>query len=122
MPPPRTGKQQVDAYIAAAPKPAQPMLPQLRRIIKTSAPKAVEKISYRMPYYDHHGRLTYIAAFAKHVSMFVMNRSKQQFAAEMKPYQTTPSTLRFPFGTRIPARLVARLVRARARENEQAKR
>src|SRR5262245_20026966 len=121
MPTPKTGKQQVDDYIAAAPKPAQPMLRQLRRIIKTNAPKAVEKLSYRMPYYDYHGRLTYFSAFTKHVSLFVMNRAKQRFAAEMKPFRTTPTPLRFPLGTKIPAGLVARLVRARARENEQAR-
>jgi uncharacterized protein YdhG (YjbR/CyaY superfamily) len=38
----------------------------------------------------------------------------------MKPYRKTKATLQFPFGTKIPARLIAKLVRARVRENEQA--
>ena len=97
------------------------MLRQLRRIIKTSAPKATEKLSYRMPYYHYQGRLIYFAAFSKHVSLYVMGKSKQKFAKEIKPYQTSSSTLRFPFGTKIPVRLVTRIVRARVREIEATK-
>jgi uncharacterized protein YdhG (YjbR/CyaY superfamily) len=108
----------VDAYIAAAPAPARPMLRQLRRLIRSAAPKAVEKLSYRMPYYSHHGRLTYFAAFSSHVSLYAMGRSKTQFAAATKPYRTSETTLRFRFGTKIPATLVTRLIRARVRENE----
>ena len=110
----------VAGYIAAAPAPARPMLRQLRRLVRASAPRASETLSYGMPYYSHHGRLIYFAAFQKHVSVFVMNRAKERFAAEMKPYRATASTLHFPFGTRLPATLVTRLVRARVRENEDA--
>jgi uncharacterized protein YdhG (YjbR/CyaY superfamily) len=111
----------VAAYIAAAPAPARPMLRTLRLIIRANAPQAIEKISYQMPYYHHHGRLIYFAAFSKHVSVFVMNRAKEPFAAEMKPYRTSAATLQFPFGVKIPERLIAKLVRARVRENETAK-
>lgn len=110
----------VAAYIAAAPKPAQPMLRELRRIIRANAPKATETISYKIPYYSQHGRLIYFAAFSKHVGVYVMGKSKEQFADEMKPYRKTKATLQFPFGAKIPARLIAKLVRARVRENEQA--
>lgn len=110
----------VAAYIAAAPKPARPMLRDLRRIVRANAPKATETISYRIPYYSHHGRLIYFAAFSKHVGVYVMGKAKEQFADEMRPYRKTKATLQFPFGTKIPARLIAKLVRARVRENEQA--
>ena len=118
----KSGKEEVDAYIAAASKSARPMLRQLRRIIRGCAPKATENLSYRMPYYHYQGRLIYLAAFSKHVSLYVMGKAKKQYAKEMKPYQTSTSTLQFPLGTKIPVRLVERLVRARVRENEQARR
>jgi uncharacterized protein YdhG (YjbR/CyaY superfamily) len=121
MPSARTEKQAVDAYIAAAPRPARPMLRELRRVIRSCAPMATEKLSYRMPYYHHYGRLIYFAAFSKHVSLYVMGKSKQRFARAMAPYQTSASTLRFPLGTKIPVGLVTKLVRARVRENEQAR-
>ena len=119
---PKTGKEQVDAYIAAAAKAARPMLRELRRIIKKNAPEATEKLSYRMPYYSYQARLTYFAAFRAHVSLFAMGKSKLRFAREMKPYQTSASTLRFPLGTKIPAILVAKLIRARVAEIEEARR
>jgi uncharacterized protein YdhG (YjbR/CyaY superfamily) len=51
-----------------------------------------------------------------------MGRSKLRFAREMKRYQTSASTLRFPLGTKIPTNLVAKLIRARVEEIEAAKR
>ncbi len=121
MPAPKSDSEQVSAYIAAAPKPARAMLRELRRTIRAAAPEAIEKLSYGMPYYHHHGRLTYFAAFTKHVSLFVMGRSKLRYAATMKRYQTSASTLRFLFGSKLPVRLVTNLVRARVRENEAAR-
>ena len=111
----------VDAYIAAAPKLAQPMLRELRRVIKASAPRATEKLSYRMPYYHYHSRLIYYAAFSKHVGLYVMGAFKLKFAREIEPYQTSASTLRFPLGTKIPSGLVAKLVRARVKEIDAAR-
>lgn len=118
----KTGKQQVDAYIAAAPPPARPMLRQLRQIVRAAAPRAEERLSYRMPYYHYHGRLAYFSAFKHHVSFFVMARGKKAFASDMKPYQTSPSTLRFPYGTRLPVTLLRKLIQARVKENEPAAR
>jgi hypothetical protein len=46
----------------------------------------------------------------------MMGRSKLAFAKETKRYQTSASTLQFPFGTKIPATLVTRLIKARVRE------
>lgn len=108
----------VGAYIAAAPPKARPMLRQLRRVIRAAAPKAEERISYRMPYYHHHGRLIYFAAYAHHVGLYVMGRAKGELAAALKPYQTSKATLRFPIGSAIPVALVKKLVKARIKENE----
>ncbi len=111
----------VDAYIAAAAPRARPMLRELRRIVRSNAPRAEEKLSYRMPYYHYHARLTYFAAFSAHVSLYVMGRSKLRFARRMKPYQSSPSTLRFPLGAKIPSPLVKALVRARVAEIDAAR-
>ena len=40
----------VEAYIAAAPEAARPMLRQLRQLIRSTAPAAEERLSYGMPY------------------------------------------------------------------------
>lgn len=114
----KTGKKYVDAYIATAPKKAQSMLRQLRRAIKASAPKAVEGMSYGMPYYSYYGRLTYFAAFRDHVSLFAWGRPTERYAKEIQKYRTGKGTLRFPFGTKVPVTLIRKLVRARMKENE----
>jgi len=108
----------VAAYIAAAPAKSRPMLRQLRRAIRAAAPKADERISYRMPYYHHHGRLIYFAAYQNHVGLYIMGSAKGELAAELKPYQTSKATLRFPIGSAVPVALVKRLVKERVKENE----
>ena len=110
----------VEDYIAAAPPDARRMLRQFRSAIRSAAPKAEEKISYGMPYYAYHGRLIYFAAFKSHVSLYVMGSARKTYAKEMKKYQTSKATLRFPIGTAIPVALVKKLVRARVKENRAA--
>jgi len=113
------GEQAVDAYIAAAPKEVQPMLRELRRAIKSAAPKAEEKLSYRMPFYAYHGRLIYFAAHRAHVGMYpIIGREKDLYAKELKPYMAAKATLQFPIGQPIPIALVKKVVRERAKENE----
>ena len=70
----------VDANIAAAPTAAQPMLRQLRGVIKAAAPKAEERINYGMPFYEHHGRLVYFAAYEHHVGFYAAVRAKDLYA------------------------------------------
>ncbi len=116
------GARDVDAYIAAAPRAAQPMLRQIRQAIKSAAPKAEEKISYRMPYYSYHGRLVYFAVHTNHVGLYVLGRAKDLYAKELKQYMTSRSTARFPIGQPVPLALIKKLVKERAKENEAAAR
>ncbi|HEV3095862.1 MAG TPA: DUF1801 domain-containing protein [Candidatus Dormibacteraeota bacterium] len=113
------GAQAVDAYIAAASKPLQPMLRQLRQAIKSAAPKAEEKISYGMPFYAYHGRLIYFGAHKNHIGMYpIIGREKELYAKELKPYLAEKATLQFPVGQPLPIALVKKVVKERARENE----
>lgn len=114
--------QTVDAYIKAAPKVAKLKLTRMRSIIKTIAPKAVEGISYGMPYYNHKGRLVYFAAFKNHVSLFPAGSWViKKFAKALKPYTTSKGTIQFPLDRPLPVHLIQRIVRARVKENESRK-
>jgi uncharacterized protein YdhG (YjbR/CyaY superfamily) len=113
------GERAVDAYIAAAPKAVQPMLRELRAAIRSAAPKAEEKLSYRMPFYAYHGRLIYFAAHRTHVGMYpIIGPEKDLYARELKPYMAAKATLQFPIGKPIPIALVKKVVKARAKDNE----
>lgn len=112
-------KSDVDAYIAAAPRAAQPKLRQMRDAIRAAAPKATERISYRMPYYEYHGRLVYFAVQREHVGLYLLGRAKTLYAKDLAPYLSGVSTARFPYDRPLPVALVRKIVRERVKENEE---
>ena len=112
----------VTKYIDDASPAARPMLHQLRAVIKTTAPKAKETISYRIPFYEYKspgykGRLIYFAAFASHVSVFIVPRHiPPALAKKIEPFLSGRATLQFPFGTKIPVTALKQLIRIRQAE------
>jgi uncharacterized protein YdhG (YjbR/CyaY superfamily) len=107
----------VDAYIASAPGEAQAMLQQLRKVIRAAAPRATEGISYGVPGYKHAGRpLIYFGAAKAHCSLYGV--VGEAFKEELKSYDTSKGTIRFPLGRPLPSALVKRIVKARIAENE----
>ena len=107
---------EVDDYIAAAPSNAQPLLRRIRALIRKNAPKAEERISYRMPSYYYFGRLVYFAAHTKHVGVYALG---QTFLAEgLQEYVAAKGTLQFRFDERLPEAKLAALIRKRVNENE----
>ncbi|MDQ6877229.1 MAG: DUF1801 domain-containing protein [Candidatus Dormibacteraeota bacterium] len=115
---PDAGTRDVDTYIAAAPKSAQPMLRQLRQVIRAAAPRADERISYGMPFYEHHGRLVYFAGYEHHIGLYAAIPSNNSYASELKEYRAAKSAIRFPVGQPLPVALIRKVVEARVRENE----
>jgi uncharacterized protein YdhG (YjbR/CyaY superfamily) len=108
----------VGEYIASMPTQTQPMLQQVRQIIKENAPEAEEKISYGMPYYGYHGRLIYFGGFKTHVGLYVMSNAREALAKEIKPYQISLATLHFPLDQPLPAELIKKIVTAQVKANE----
>ena len=111
-------KNEVDAYIAAAPRAAQPLLRQIRALIKENAPNADERISYKMPYYHLNGRLVYFAVHKNHVGLYALGQTHE--AAGLERYVAAKGTLQFRFDEPLPAENIARLIRKRVKENESA--
>lgn len=108
----------VAAYIIAAPQWSRGTLRQIRAAIRSAAPKATEKISYRMPYYSQHGRLAYFAAFKAHCSFFWISAAdKKTYAKELSSQRVVGNTLQIPRGARVPTSLIKKLVRARVKSN-----
>jgi len=108
----------VDDYLAALPEDSRATLKRLRNTIKVAAPKAVEKISYRMPMYSYLGMLVGFAAFKNHCSLFMSPSVLEAHKDLLKRYDTSKGTIRFPVGKPLPATLVKKLVKARIKENE----
>ncbi len=115
----------VDAYIAAAPKEVRATLTELRRVIKNAAPRASERISYGMPFYEYGGagyagRLVYFAAYKKHISLFITPRSAETAPAAIAKYRVGKATYRFPLDNPLPFALIGKAVKALARERDKA--
>ena len=108
----------VDAYIASAPKEVKDKLKEIRTAIKKTAPTAVERISYGMPYYDYNGRLAYFAFAKAHIGLYIPTPVVEEHKSELKDYQTSKATVRFPLDKKLPVALIKKLVKARIKKNE----
>jgi uncharacterized protein YdhG (YjbR/CyaY superfamily) len=113
-----TVAKDVDEYLAGVPKEVRATLEKLRKTIKAAAPMASEVISYQMPMYKHHGMVIGFAAFKNHCSIFPGSAVMDAHKAELKRYETSKGTIRFPASKPLPAALVKKLVKARIEENE----
>ena len=105
----------VEAFIAASPKAAQPKLRELRRITRALAPEAEEIISYRMPTYKLNGKpLVGFAGFKHHVGFYPMSGSfLDDYKKELRGYVTTKGGVQFPLAEPLPLALIKRLIKDR---------
>jgi uncharacterized protein YdhG (YjbR/CyaY superfamily) len=109
----------LDEYLAAAPEEVRPVLEKLRRTIRAAAPKAEEVISYQIPMFKYHGPLVFFAAFRNHCSFYVVSKPiMETFSSELKPWDTSGTTIHFSAKNPLPASLVKKIVKARIEENE----
>jgi uncharacterized protein YdhG (YjbR/CyaY superfamily) len=109
----------IDAYIAAQPVSVRTSLKELRNAIHTSAPDATEVISCNMPAYKFHGMLVYFADHKEHIGFYPFSSAIRAFTHELKKYETSKGTVKFPHGKKIPSALVKKMVKFRVNENLQ---
>jgi uncharacterized protein YdhG (YjbR/CyaY superfamily) len=107
----------VDEYISSFPNEVSSMLSQIRKIVKKTAPKAEESISYQMPLFKFHGRLVYFSAHSKHIGFYPFKSSLVKFKKELKGFKTGPGTIQFPIGDKLPITLLKKIVAFRVKEN-----
>ena len=113
----------IDEYIEASPKDVQGILQRLRLTIRKAAPEAVETISYQMPTFKLNGKgLVYFAAFKNHIGLYPIPSGIEAFKKELSEYKLGKGSVQFPIDKPIPYDLVRRIVRFRARENQERKR
>jgi len=108
----------VDSYLAALSELQRRALQKVRETIKAAAPDATESISYGIPGYKLKGRpLIHFGAAKNHCAIYgaaVAEADKD----ELKDYDTSKGTIRFPADKPVPAALVKKLVKTRMAEIE----
>jgi uncharacterized protein YdhG (YjbR/CyaY superfamily) len=106
----------VDEYIAGMPKEIRHTLDKLRQIIKKAAPKAHERISYGMPFYEYRGtgfkgRLVYFSVSKKYIAVYFAPTRAGKSLDRLKRYQVTKSSFHFSLDEAFPFQLIGDTVR-----------
>lgn len=107
----------IDEYIADAPAAVQPILGEVRRVIRAAAPGATEVISYRMPAFKGQGILVYFAAFTHHIGLFPPVSGDAAIERAIAPYAGPKGNLKFPLDRPMPLGLIRRIVRLRVKQD-----
>lgn len=112
------GAKGVTAYLASVPADARAALQKLRTAIRAAAPGAEEGFSYGLPGFKLDGRsLVCYAAPSHHCSFYPMSAAViRAHAKDLKKYDISKGTIRFPARKPLPSTLVRKLVRARVEE------
>jgi uncharacterized protein YdhG (YjbR/CyaY superfamily) len=114
----KTHFQSVDDYIALQPEAVRGLLKRVRSTIRKAVPEAEESISYQIPTYKlPGGPLIYFAGWKKHYSLYPV--SAQLIGAlgeDLGAREVEKGTIRFPLDEPVPVKLIARIVKYRAKE------
>lgn len=107
-----------EAYLAALDDDQRTTLERIRKAIQSAAPKAEPCFSYGLPAFRLQGKpLAAFAAAAKHCAYYPMSGAIIAILrTELKNYDTSKGTIRFPNDQPLPAGLVRKLVKARIAE------
>ena len=108
----------IDEYIDTFPEDIQTILKQVRKTIKTAAPKAEEKISYGIPTFTLNGKyLIYFAGWKHHISIYPVPIGDDAFNQEIAQYVAGKGTLKFPVDKPLPLKLIAKIVKLKVAES-----
>jgi uncharacterized protein YdhG (YjbR/CyaY superfamily) len=107
-----------DAYFAALPRDKRAAMDKVRKAIHAAAPGVEECVSYGLPAFRYNGKvLAALGAAENHCAYYPMSGTTvDQLKEELKEYDTSKGTIRFPANKALPQRLVAKLVKARIAE------
>src|ERR1700726_4007429 len=100
-----------DDYLAALSVEKRSALGALRKIIKATAPKAEECISYQLPAFRLNGKLLVAYGAAANHCAFYPGSVLEAIKNELKDHDTSKGTIRFPANRPLPATLVRKLVK-----------
>ena len=107
-----------DDYLAAVSPDKRTALEALRKTIKAAAPNAEECISYGLPAFRLNGKLLVAYGAAANHCAFYPGSVIQGLKDELKDYDTSKGTIRFPANRPLPFALVRKLIKLRVAKND----
>jgi uncharacterized protein YdhG (YjbR/CyaY superfamily) len=114
----KTNFKSIDEYIRTKPKDLQLILQRVRSVIRKAVPAAEEAISYQIPAFKvHGGAMLYFAGWKQHYSLYpATGRLVAELEDDLAGYKLSKGTIRFPLSEPVPAKLIGRIARFRAKE------
>jgi len=108
----------IDEYIRTFNPEIQEILQNIRKIIQSAAPEAVEAISYQMPTFKLNGKnLVHFAGYKHHIGFYPTPHGMTAFDAELSKYKHAKGSVQFPLDEPIPYDLIEKIVKFRVEEN-----
>jgi len=110
----------VDEFVAEAPPEARPVLEEIRKNVKTAVPAVEETMGYGKPYYKHHGWMTGVTLYAKHLGVEIWDGLSDSDRKELEAagYKTGSKNFQIQYGQAVPTEILTRLVKQQAARNE----
>ena len=110
----RSSATDIDEYIAAFPPATQARLQEVRELIRSVAPAAIETMSYAIPPFDLNGKhLVHFAGYAKHIGFYPTPAAIEAFQDELDGYTRAKGSVQFPLNQPLPVDLIRRMVEFR---------
>ena len=103
----------IEEYIAQQPEKVRPILRKTRETITNAAPKAEERIHYRMPCFWLNGPLIYFAGMKNHLGIYPTANGIEAFKDRLSEYKFSKGAIQFPYNKEIDYDLIAEITRWR---------
>ena len=102
-----------DEYLGALSGDKRAALEKLRKAIRAAVPKAEECISYQLPAFRLNGKFLLAYGAAANHCAFYPGPVVESLKDELKNYDTSKGTIRFPVDKPLPSALVRKVVNLR---------
>lgn len=109
-----------DEYLASLDSDKRAALQNLREVIKSVLPQAVEDICYCLPAFRLNGKFLLAYGAAKNHCAFYPGGVTELLEKELKNYDTSKGTVRFPPDKPLPVALVKKLIKLRIAKGKLA--
>jgi uncharacterized protein YdhG (YjbR/CyaY superfamily) len=108
--------QEVDSYIEGYGDLVKEKLYEIRKLIRSTIPKAKEKMAYGMPSYYYHENIVHFAAFKHHIGLYPTPNGVEGFEPELRGYTWSKGAIQFPVKDTVPMDLIKRITEYRMKE------